>query len=758
MTSSVQGERAIPLCLPNNYQWDPETMKCTKTGEERSYIYVVKEALKKLGRIKGPVCVVSITGPYRKGKSYILSEAFHQPDVFPLGHTMLAETVGIWMWILPEKLKDCNGLEVSVVLLDTEGTDSAQGTGFDDHQIFTLTVLVSSVLIYNSSAVANRRDLEDLYFIVNLSEQIQVKSRSECDVGPKDSDIFHETFPYFVWLLRDVTLLLPSDCSNVKDYFLTKVFQEMATSEKSKKATRSILKFFSGFDAFALPLPTDKREVLHNISNRKDSLSPHFLKDLRQFQLFMKDVIVAKKGVKPEEPITGEGLAMLVELYVKAINTPGAVPILESDWDVCVKTRCSKAQTTAKDNYKVIMSSHLEGALPCDGDFILRSHSAALSLCKSCFMEETKGISTTTVQEYLIPLQGFIEETFNWWHGENARQTKEKCNALIEDLQKKCLDPIFQKLTEEEAHNLSFQDVVSAYDELKNEYKARAVGAKDIIAEVFSELHSKLKEKKKHNLALLDRVKRYSQAAVDERIARAIQDKLSKKLQEENKKLLQNNEDQRKQMEDLITKQRAEQKRFIAETEKKAKQNEKQMRDLIRANETKIKEQRKRLQAENEKLDIQNKKLKAENEQNLLTIKTYCDTMNNLGNNGLLDGTRSPTVPQEKSVIATQTENITSTPQGPLPNAKTSKFVTGQTKIAIERNAKLAKVQGDKEAIEKPDFIDRLLTTVSVGAPAIGLAVSAAAPPLAPIAATTGTVVGIAAAGLKKVKNNCNIM
>lgn len=99
------------------------------------------------------------------------------------------------------------------------------------------------------------------------------------------------------------------------------------------------------------------------------------------------------------------GLAMLIELYVKAINTPGAVPNMESAWDVFVKTKCSKAQTTAKDNYKVTMSSHLEGALPCDGDFILRSHSAALSLCKSCFMEETKGISTTTVQEYLIPLQ-----------------------------------------------------------------------------------------------------------------------------------------------------------------------------------------------------------------------------------------------------------------------------------------------------------------------------------------------------------------
>lgn len=60
MTSSVQGERAIPLCLPGNYQWDPETMKCTKTGEERSYMYVVEEALKKLRRIKGKILRVNL--------------------------------------------------------------------------------------------------------------------------------------------------------------------------------------------------------------------------------------------------------------------------------------------------------------------------------------------------------------------------------------------------------------------------------------------------------------------------------------------------------------------------------------------------------------------------------------------------------------------------------------------------------------------------------------------------------------------------
>lgn len=53
----------------------------------------------------GPVCVVSIDGPYRKGKSYVLSEVFSQPEVFPLGHHLRPETLGIWLWIVPEVFK-----------------------------------------------------------------------------------------------------------------------------------------------------------------------------------------------------------------------------------------------------------------------------------------------------------------------------------------------------------------------------------------------------------------------------------------------------------------------------------------------------------------------------------------------------------------------------------------------------------------------------------------------------------------------------
>ena len=67
----------------------------------------IQEVIRKILVSIGPVCVVSVAGPYRKGKSYILSQAFDQPDVFPLGHEMVAETMGIWLWIVPEKYKVC---------------------------------------------------------------------------------------------------------------------------------------------------------------------------------------------------------------------------------------------------------------------------------------------------------------------------------------------------------------------------------------------------------------------------------------------------------------------------------------------------------------------------------------------------------------------------------------------------------------------------------------------------------------------------
>ena len=50
------------------------------------------------------------------------------------------------------------------MLLDSEGIDAVKGEGLDDDQIFTLSVLLASVLIYNSSGVPTRHDLDGLEY------------------------------------------------------------------------------------------------------------------------------------------------------------------------------------------------------------------------------------------------------------------------------------------------------------------------------------------------------------------------------------------------------------------------------------------------------------------------------------------------------------------------------------------------------------------------------------------------------------------
>ena len=60
--------------------------------------------------------------------------------------------------------QDSSGQEFTVVLLDSEGIDAAASDGYDDNQIFTLTVLLASVLIYNSQGVPTRHDLEGLEY------------------------------------------------------------------------------------------------------------------------------------------------------------------------------------------------------------------------------------------------------------------------------------------------------------------------------------------------------------------------------------------------------------------------------------------------------------------------------------------------------------------------------------------------------------------------------------------------------------------
>ena len=77
-------DSSIPLVLPNDHEYDLKTKSITKKdGVQRTNLYLVPEALQLLSSITSPLAILSICGPMRTGKSYILSRYVLWPKSGP---------------------------------------------------------------------------------------------------------------------------------------------------------------------------------------------------------------------------------------------------------------------------------------------------------------------------------------------------------------------------------------------------------------------------------------------------------------------------------------------------------------------------------------------------------------------------------------------------------------------------------------------------------------------------------------------------
>ena len=65
------------------------------------------------------------------------------------------------MWDTPFQYKSGE----TIILLDTEGVDAVKAGNRGDTQIFTLSVLLSSLLVYNSLQAPRRDDLNKMTYV-----------------------------------------------------------------------------------------------------------------------------------------------------------------------------------------------------------------------------------------------------------------------------------------------------------------------------------------------------------------------------------------------------------------------------------------------------------------------------------------------------------------------------------------------------------------------------------------------------------------
>ena len=139
-------DRPIPFI-----QWNPETKQLQIEEEARKLLLSLQFR---------KIYVIGIVGPYRTGKSYILNRFLNKQRGFKTGATVNSCTSGIWLWGEPIQYKD-----KTILLIDSEGANSPEKDLNYDVKILTLTLLLTSTLLYNNLSVISSRIIEDFEFV-----------------------------------------------------------------------------------------------------------------------------------------------------------------------------------------------------------------------------------------------------------------------------------------------------------------------------------------------------------------------------------------------------------------------------------------------------------------------------------------------------------------------------------------------------------------------------------------------------------------
>jgi hypothetical protein len=92
---------------------------------------------------------------------------------FAVGGTVQACTKGMWMWGEPLTVEDR-----TYVFFDSEGLGSTDQHATFDTQLFSLSLLLSSLFVLNTAGTINEGALEQLELVVQMTERIKVGTAS----------------------------------------------------------------------------------------------------------------------------------------------------------------------------------------------------------------------------------------------------------------------------------------------------------------------------------------------------------------------------------------------------------------------------------------------------------------------------------------------------------------------------------------------------------------------------------------------------
>ncbi|XP_032060882.1 guanylate-binding protein 1-like [Aythya fuligula] len=379
------------------------------------------------------------------------------------------------MWCVPHPCKPGHTL----VLLDTEGLgDTEKGDTENDTWIFVLAVLLSSTLIYNSKGTIDQQAMDNLHYVLKLSECVQVKTAPE-EAGAEQagteqagdeqpgSDRRTLFFPTFVWAVRDFTLQLEVDGKEIsEDEYLENALklkdgssQEVQSYNQLRECIRQL---FPERKCFVFDQPARKKDLPRLEELPDDMLDPEFQQQVERFCSYIGQNC-PPKTIPGGHEITGSRLGTLAVSYVEAIRR-GAVPCLESAVLALAEIENSAALKEAVALYQ----SQMEQGLPTETtQELLELHARCEEEAKRLFTARAFEESRERFQAELTVQLEALKEHF-WMR--NERVSHEKCTAtlqeLFQDLDRRINDGVYFMLGGYQRFQRDQQALVEQYRKL----------------------------------------------------------------------------------------------------------------------------------------------------------------------------------------------------------------------------------------------------------------------------------------------------
>lgn len=379
-----------------------------------------------------PVMVVSVAGVFRKGKSFLLnffvrymrnrSKADWMVDdnvplqEFKWSGGAATATKGIWIWDEVFVVTTTGGKKVAVIFLDTQGTFDTKSTVNNCVTIFALSMVASSVQIYNISQNIGEDHLQHLQLFTQFG-----KMALESQVTKE------KPFQKILFLVRDWQYAYQSayGFEGGKDLLkqCLKISEEQDPELQSIR--RDIQSCFSDISCFLMPHPGAKVASDPCFAGCLSDIHQDFKEQLRGLvsSILQPNRLVVKKI--GDSDMTCSQLLDYLEKFAITFNG-GKLPDAKSMFEAAAEIQNSMAVRTAFDHYRIGMEEVFHGEQPfLDGQCLEGHHFRRRELALRQFDETPKLGGDARSKLHKGILEEMIDREFESIYNRNERMKAE---------------------------------------------------------------------------------------------------------------------------------------------------------------------------------------------------------------------------------------------------------------------------------------------------------------------------------------------